>query len=133
VVWGETTCCASSPRIFQQNYDVAGGDLVMRKTLAASYKALKALKMARRSKWLGGNHCFDTASPRFVKLLRAAYLRLRIRKYYISFKEQSQRNFRYPRTSYKTESKRSVKPFLAKNAQTLDLNYLILPRRLCNC
>jgi hypothetical protein len=35
-------------------------------------KALKALKMARRSKWLGGNHCFDTASPRFIKLLRAA-------------------------------------------------------------
>lgn len=27
--------------------------------------------MARRPKWLGGNHVFGTASPRFIKLLLA--------------------------------------------------------------
>jgi len=36
-----------------------GGGHVMGEILAAS-------KMARRPKWLGGNHCFDTASPRFL-------------------------------------------------------------------
>ncbi|OHB57504.1 MAG: hypothetical protein A2Y12_15950 [Planctomycetes bacterium GWF2_42_9] len=28
-------------------------------------------KMARRSKWLGGNHWLDTASPRFLNCLKA--------------------------------------------------------------